>query len=150
MDSNIIRISNINKYRIEIINNELIATPIEEVVITEDEFINKNFTNSKIKKCLINDDINKITDKLNYFSILIDIYKSLSTSFIIQNTTFNIKIGDEKGAKGYHYDKSLNLSIQRKDANATIKEIIKMININNYKINIEIELENKELINYKN
>ena len=64
MDSNIIRISNINKYRIEIINNELIATPIEEVVITEDEFINKNFTNSKIKKCLINDDINKITDKL--------------------------------------------------------------------------------------
>ena len=42
------------------------------------------------------------------------------------------------------------MSIQHKEANLTIKEIIKMINLNNYKIDIGIELSNHETINYKN
>jgi hypothetical protein len=42
------------------------------------------------------------------------------------------------------------MSVQAKDANGTFKEIIKMINLNSYKIDIGIELSNNEKINYKN
>ena len=34
--------------------------------------------------------------------------------------------------------------------NIALKEIIKMINVNNYKIDIQIKLINDEIINYKN
>lgn len=42
------------------------------------------------------------------------------------------------------------MSVQGKDANGTLKEIIKMVNMNNYKIDIQIKLINEEIINYKN
>ena len=40
------------------------------------------------------------------------------------------------------------MSVQHKEANLTFKEIIKIINLNNYKIDIGIELSNGEKINY--
>ena len=40
------------------------------------------------------------------------------------------------------------MSIQRKDANGTLREIIKMIKINNYKIDIVIKLQSNELIKF--
>jgi uncharacterized protein YaiL (DUF2058 family) len=40
------------------------------------------------------------------------------------------------------------MSIQKKDANGTLKEIIKMIKINNYKIDIGIKLSSNEMIKY--
>ena len=42
------------------------------------------------------------------------------------------------------------MSVQRKDSNGTLKEIIKMINLNNYKIDIEIVLADGAKYNYKN
>ena len=42
------------------------------------------------------------------------------------------------------------MSVQRKDSNGTLKEIIKMITLNNYKIDIEIELADGTKNNYKN
>jgi len=42
------------------------------------------------------------------------------------------------------------MSIQGKDSNGTFKEIIRMINLNNYKIDIKIDLFNNEKINYRN
>ena len=74
----------------------------------------------------------------------------MPASFILQNTTFNIKLTNENGHKGYHFYSEINMSVQAKDANGTFKEIIKMINLNSYKIDIGIELSNKEKINYKN
>ena len=42
------------------------------------------------------------------------------------------------------------MSVQGKCSKGTLKEIIKMINVNNYKIDIQIKLINDEIINYKN
>ena len=149
--NNIIRIPNINNYQQEIINNELVLTPIYNY-ITLDELLDKNLTNSKINYCIITDtntDNEVISNSIKYSKILIDIYKYLPASFILQNTTFNIKLTNENGNRGYTWYSEINMSVQRKEANLTFKEIIKMINLNNYKIDIEIELSNGEKINYK-
>ena len=74
----------------------------------------------------------------------------MPASFILQNTTFNIKLTNENGNKGYIWYSEINMSVQNKDSNGTFKEIIKMINLNSYKIDIGIELSNNEKINYKN
>ena len=150
--NNIIRIPNINNYQQEIINNELVLTPIYNY-ITLDELLDKNLTNSKINYCIITDtntDNEVISNSIKYIKILIDIYKYLPASFILQNTTFNIKLTNENGNRGYTWYSEINMSVQGKDSNGTFKEIIKMINLNNYKIDIEIELSNGEKINYKN
>ena len=149
--NNIIRIPNINNYHQAIINNELVLTPIYNY-ITLDELLDKNLTNSKINYCIITDtntDNEVISNSIKYIKILIDIYKYLPASFILQNTTFNIKLTNENGNRGYTWYSEINMSVQRKEANLTFKEIIKMINLNNYKIDIEIELSNGEKINYK-
>ena len=150
--NNIIRIPNINNYHQAIINNELVLTPIYNY-ITLDELFDKNLSNSKINYCIITDinaDNEIISNSIKYNRILIDIYKYLPASFILQNTTFNIKLTNENGNRGYHFYSEINMSVQNKDSNGTFKEIIKMINLNNYKIDIGIELSNNEKINYKN
>ena len=150
--NNIIRIPNIDNYHQAIINNELVLTPIYNY-ITLDELLDKNLTNSKINYCIITDtntDNEVISNSIKYSKILIDIYKYLPASFILQNTTFNIKLTNENGNRGYTWYSEINMSVQGKDSNGTFKEIIKMINLNNYKIDIEIELSNDESINYKN
>jgi hypothetical protein len=150
--NNIIRIPNINNYHQAIINNELVLTPIYNY-ITLDELLDKNLSNSKINYCIITDinaDNEIISNSIKYNRILIDIYKYLPASFILQNTTFNIKLTNENGNKGYIWYSEINMSVQNKDSNGTFKEIIKMINLNNYKIDIGIELSNNEKINYKN
>ena len=150
--NNIIRIPNINNYHQAIINNELVLTP-KYNYITLDELLDKNLTNSKINYCIITDadaDNEVISNSIKYSKILIDIYKYLPASFILQNTTFNIKLTNENGNRGYTWYSEINMSVQGKDSNGTFKEIIKIINLNNYKIDIGIELSNGEKINYKN
>jgi hypothetical protein len=150
--NNIIKIPNINNYHQAIINNELVLTPIYNY-ITLDELFDKNLSNSKINYCIITDinaDNTVISNSNKYNRILIDIYKYLPASFILQNTTFNIKLTNENGNKGYIWYSEINMSVQAKDANGTFKEMIRMINLNNYKIDIGIELSNNEKINYKN
>jgi hypothetical protein len=134
--NDIIKIPNINNYKQEIINNTLILTPIY-IIVNETELISKELNNSIIKDN--NDDIIS-NDKNKWFPILRDIYISMAASTILQNTTFNIKLTNENGNKGYDWCHEINMSIQKKDANGTLKEIIKMIKINNYKIDIGIKL----------
>jgi len=118
------------------------VTPIY-IIVNETELLSKEFNNSKINYCIIKDNNDDIVsnDKNKWFLILKDIYKSSPTSTILQNTTFNIKLTNENGNKGYELCPEVNMSIQRKDANGTLKEIIKMIKINNYKIDIVIKLQ---------
>ena len=65
---------------------------------------------------------------------------------ILQNTTFNCKLTNEKGLNGYDWNKDLNMSIQGKNANLTMIEIINMIKLNKYNMDISITLiEGKEI-----
>jgi hypothetical protein len=65
---------------------------------------------------------------------------------IIKNTSFNIKIGKVQG-NNYKYHEKLNMSIPKsKPANNTLSEICRMVKINNYKIDMDIELSDNKII----
>lgn len=60
-----------------------------------------------------------------------------------------MKLTNENGEKGYNWNSDINISFQGKDSNGTIKEIINMVKLNNYSLNISIKLETNEIINFK-
>lgn len=115
--------------------------------LKNNEFPKYDFTNSKIIENSIttyNDII--ISNNKNYSSILKDIYLSMSIHKIPLRATF-ITLGNVKG-KGT-YIPNLNMTIKGNNANTTIKEIINLIEINNYKINIKIKLSTGDEITLK-
>jgi len=49
-------------------------------------------------------------------------YKIIPTNIILQNTAFNISLKEDfEGTKGYKWFSEIGLSVQRKDANGTLK-----------------------------
>lgn len=147
----IIRIPNIENYIQEIIDGELILTPkkITPENITENELYMTCITNSKIEECIIKKEEKNITINKNYRSILIDIWKTMPTQQILQNTSFNFKLTNENGKKGYKWCSNINMSFQNKDAMETLKEIINMVKINKMSIYLSIKLNTKQIINFK-
>jgi uncharacterized protein YjfI (DUF2170 family) len=93
-----IKISNIDNYSIIIKNGEMILTPIIKK-ITDDDLNIISLTHSNIIKTIIMNNEELISNKNKYNSILIDIYKSMPTQKIVQNTNMNIKLTNENGKK---------------------------------------------------
>ena len=143
-----IRIQNINNYIQEIIDGTLILTPKKEY-ITDNEINNINIKKSKIQECLISNKNVIISTNTYYRSILNDIWKSMPTQKILQHTTFNVKLTNENGEKGYTWNSDINMSVQNKDANFTFKEIVNMVKVNNYTLCICIKLETERIIHFK-
>ena len=106
-------------------------------------------SNSVINKCLVKDNDKVITDKTNYSAIMKDIWKQmhLSNIFNINQSTYKF-VNDKK--KGQIYFREINKYYWGKDANGTLKEILNMIKISNYTIDLSIILENGDTINYTN
>jgi hypothetical protein len=147
-----LKIPNINNYKQIIENDELLLIPNCKY-ITLNELIKLDVTNTNISNCIITKSDDEIisNNQSRWFRVLIDIYKSLPASFILQNTTFNIKLTNECGKKGYTWCPEICMSIQRKDANDTLKEIINMIQLMKYRIDIKIYIKsNDSYVNYKN
>lgn len=121
--------------------------------ISKKDLMLQDFTKSKIINCSITNNENiLISNKDKYMSILIDIYKSMSIDDILarKNSSINVKQGNEHGNNGYIYYSDLRLSVQGKPATITLKEIINMVELNNYRIIITIILANTNQIIYKN
>ena len=152
--SDIITIPNINNYTQEIINGNLILTPKNQTITSQFEFLNNYnhlFNGSSIIECIIKNNINQeiiSNHQTKYTSILQDIWKSMPTQLIIQETTFNFKLTNENGNKGYKWCPELLMSYQRKDAKDSITEMLKMCNLNNYSINFKIKLCSNAIINF--
>jgi hypothetical protein len=144
----IIRISNIENYTQEIINGDLILTP-KEIYITEEELDKVILTKSNIIECIVKHGNMVISKRIKYMGILNDIWCSMPTQKVLQTTTFNMKLSNENGLKGYSWYPKLNLSIQRKEAKYTLKEILNMIKINKYSIKLIIRIETNKIINFK-
>ena len=143
-----IRIQNIENYTQKIINNELVLTPKKQY-ITENELIMTKITYSTIEECLIKKDNVIISTNTNYRPILVDIWKTIPTQKILQNTTFNFKLTNENGDKGYKWCDDINMSFQNKDATGTLKEILNMVKVNKLTIRLSIKLESGNIIHFK-
>ena len=75
-----------------------------------------DLAHSTIKKCIIKRGIEIISiDKIYYRPICIDIWKSMPTQKILQETTFNFKLSNDN-CNGYMWCEDINMSFQNKDA----------------------------------
>lgn len=144
--TDVIRIPNIEHYSMEIIEGVLICTP-KKRTITEDDLCKISFTSSSILDCTVRQRDKLISNKKKYMSVLLDIWKSMPTTRILHKTTFNMKTTNEN-MNGYKWRPEIQLSVQGKDANQTMKEIIHMVNINHYGIDISIKTHTGEIIHY--
>jgi hypothetical protein len=152
--SDIITIPNINNYIQEIINGNLILTPIIKIITSEKELLNNyTFDYSTIIGCIIKNNENKEIFSvkkgiISAMEILIEIWKSMPKLLILQNTTFNIKLTDEHCNSNYKWCPQLLMSYQKREAKGIIIEILKMCNVNNYSSDIKIKLSSDQVINF--
>jgi len=144
----VIRIPNIETYGQEIIDGDLILTPIK-IYIEEFEFMRLSFKGSTILSCLVKENDRIISDKKKYRSLMIDIWKTMTPKKIFQNSSFNFELRNMYGEKGFKWCNVINMSFQSKDAEGTIKEIINMIHLNKYKIDISIKTEEGMVYHFK-
>ena len=146
-----IRVPNIDNYTLEIVEGVLILTPKTQY-ITKEELQRTDFTNSSIIEYDIKDNEgNTISNnKIEYKPILVDIWASMPASKLLQTTTFNFKLTNEKKNKGYNWCEPIKMSVVNKNTNGSMKEILNMLNVNNYNIKISIKLDKGRVIYYKN
>jgi len=140
---NIITIPNIQEFTQQIINGNLVLTRITPF-IDEPTLFKKNLRGSTIVECKIN---NINIDIHKYKKLLIYVYSTTDIETIIQNTILKIS-RQEIYDKGFEYYKQLGISIQGADARRTIKEIINIIKIKNYTMELKIKLKNDEIIRF--
>ena len=148
--SDIIRVANIENYTIEFINGDLIFTP-KKSNITEEELTKELITHSSIVECVINTQKGEVISNFQkkYRPILIDIWKSMPAQEILQTTSFNIKLTNENDLNGYKWYPEINMSVQGKDAYNTLKEIIKLVKINNYSLSLSLKICNNNIVCFR-
>jgi hypothetical protein len=149
--SDIIRVANIENYTIEFINGDLIFTP-KKSYITDEDLILELVPTSRIDECIvINTEECETISKFqkSYRMILIDIWKSMPSQKILQTTSFNIKLTNENDLNGYKWCPEINMSVQAKDQHETLKEIIKLVKINNYSLSLSLKISNNDIICFK-
>jgi hypothetical protein len=117
--------------------------------MTENELNITQITNSKIEECLIKNEEETISIKTSYRSVLVDIWKSMPSQKILQTTTFNFKLTNENGEKGYNWCNDIHMSFQSKDARGTLKEILNMVKVNKLSIKLSIKLETGRIVHFK-
>jgi hypothetical protein len=157
-------IHNISGYTIQIIDNNLILNKIDNrsnvaeklnstqkiTSITEDELTKLCVSKSTIKECIVKNNEKIITNKTLYSSIMKDIWKEMhkTHTFNINQSTY--KFEDTKKGKNQLYFREIDKYYWGKIANETLKEILNMIKISQYTIELSIILENKDTIYYTN
>lgn len=140
-------IDNISNYNMKFIDNKLILTPNNIQVYEPDIYnhINKcNILSCKISGIEIS--------KLKFNSILSDIWNTMTEYDIIKNASYTFKYKEqleEKDIKNYrNYQKNINMYFCNRSGTETFKEIVKMIKLNKLNMNIIIENENKQIIEF--
>jgi hypothetical protein len=119
--------------------------------IKKKNYISENITQlsySKIEECEIKKDEEIISTNKSYRGMLVDIWKTMPTQQILENTTFKIKLTNEYGNNGFKWNPDLNISFQDKNASETFKEILNMVKVNKMSINLSIKLKTGEIAYY--
>jgi len=140
---NSITIPNIQEFTQQIINGNLVLTRIIPF-INEATLFQKNLRRSTIVECKINNTIKEIH---KYTKLLIYLYSITDIETILQNSILNIS-QQEIYEKGFQYYNQLGISIQGADARRTLKEIINIIKIKNYSLDLKIKLKNNDNIHF--
>lgn len=126
-------------------NGDIILKRNKFITISHVNQFNKyDFSKSVVTLCLIqNEKINKLKYKKIYIKLLTIINDKTQ---IINNTTLNIK-NSKYEEEGFYYLDELDISIKDVDFNKLIIEIFNQAKKNNIKLQLNINLKNKQKIN---
>ena len=138
---NTITIPNIEEFTQQIINGNLILTRINPF-IDELALFQQNLRGSYLTLCKIN---NVQIDIHKYKKLLIHLYSNTDTELILQHTILNI-LQEIKYDKGFNYYSQLALSIQGADATRTLKEIINIVRLKNFNMELKIKMINGDIV----
>ena len=124
--------------------------------ITKKELYNMDIRDSNVIECIIKDgdepiEIKKQKNGTYYYKgiLLSVLYHMVKEEQIGFCSNFNFKTTNEKGKKGYWWDKKLRLSIQNQESQRTLKEIIEKVKEMKLTINISIRLKSNRIIHFK-
>jgi hypothetical protein len=103
---------------------------------------------SEILEATLNGEIIKSP---SYYKIVKIIWKNTPITKILQHTIFNFKLNIDsiKEDDTYIWNEEINLAFQVKNFNYVMKEIINMCKINEFKIELKINLKNRIIILFK-
>ena len=150
-----ITIQDIDKYNQKIIDGNLVLIP-KKTYIDLNTFKKQSLSHSTIISCEIKDKDKEISRKTKYSRILYDIWKPMRVQKILKETSFIIILANEVNAEekarksGTGFIRELNMHVQRRSAQLTMKEILRFVDICKLKIDISIRLDTYSVINYKN
>lgn len=139
--ANVITIPNIHEFTQQVINGSLVLTRINPI-ITEAELFQKNLRGSIITECKIN---NVVVNVKKFRKLLIHLYSTTDMHIILQNTILNI-VALEKYDKGFEYYADLGLSIQGADSRRTLREIINILRLKGWTMDLQITLAATDII----
>ena len=145
MDSNIITITNIDQYTVEIMNGTLIATR-KTHFLTEEELFKKDLVDNSLLECKINNEV--VNVRLKYASLLKYILLTMPTETILEHTRLNMVRGEKK-VKGYRYNEDLGLSIQGVDGPKTLKEVFNMARVKGLSLLLKIKLNTGNIVHVR-
>jgi hypothetical protein len=141
--ANTITIPDIQEYTQQILDGALVLTRINPFV-DEATLFRKDLRGSSIEDCKINNVIRPIR---KYNTLLIELYSTTNVQTILQNTILNIS-QEQKNEQGFKYYSNLGLSIQGAESKRTLREIIKIVRIKNYSMELKIKLKNDEIVRF--
>jgi hypothetical protein len=156
--SKVIRIENIQNYTLVISDNTLTLTPKElgilteePEILTEDKLRMLDFRNVTILSSVIKSDSAIISEKTTLVCVLFDTLNSMTREQVIETTNLNyiLNHNTEDGTGDYYWSRILNISFYCAiNDNDIMKEILHMVKINNYTINLSIKLKNGKIVNF--
>lgn len=138
----------LSDYDVEIKNGEIILTKKN---LTMEKLLSIDLSGSSLLDCSVFTTSNMISaDEKNYRNILNDIWYSMEIQDVLRRTSFSMKNKNNNSESGYIYDNKLNLFIKGEDVNYTVREMLNMIKLNKYFINMKIKLKDNTEISYTN
>lgn len=167
--SGTIRFTGIKNFDVRFDNDEMLITPKHEqqeviiapdvrvyerptVYISETKFRKLDVGGSRIMLCYIrNEDETFVIECKKYQTVLYEIFRGMGRGMgrnnVIKSSTFNI-IKTER--KGFNWISELDVYVPSRNPTQLMREILKMVSLNDLIIDMSIELKNMEVVNYKN
>lgn len=141
--SNTIVIDNIQEFTQEVVNGGLVLTRIVPF-LDEATLFQRDLRGSTIIGCKFNGLQVNLT---KYMKILVFIYSTIDKETILQHSILNV-IQAEIRVRGFKYYNQWDVSIQRVEAKKTMKEIINIVKIKSYRLELKIKLKTGEVVGF--
>jgi len=141
--SNTIVIDNIEEFTQEVVNGGLVLTRIIPF-IDEATLFQRNLRGSTIIGCKFN---GVQINMKKYMKLLLFIYSTIDKETILQHSVLNVTQAEIR-VKGFRYYNQWGISVQNVESRRTLKEIINIVKIKSYQLELKIKLKTGEVVGF--